>query len=148
MAGRPILTAEAMRAAEQAAIGGGTSVEQLMERAGAALAEAVYRFAGPIPALFLCGPGNNGGDGYVAARHLAQRGVAVRVAALSEPKSAAAKWAHCGWGKEMEELTDSALASPLVIDCLFGTGLRRGIESAVSEQFSRTLRRGCGQSGL
>ncbi len=137
MAGRPILTAEAMRAAEQAAIGDGTSVEQLMERAGAALAEAVYRFAGPIPALFLCGPGNNGGDGYVAARHLAQRGVAVRVAALSEPKSAAAKWAHSEWGKEMEELTDSALASPLVIDCLFGTGFRCGIESTVSEQISR-----------
>ena len=49
----------------------GTSVEQLMERAGAALAEAAYRFAGPMPALILCGPGNNGGDGYVAARHLA-----------------------------------------------------------------------------
>ena len=48
---------------------------QLMERAGAALAEAAYRFAGPMPALILCGPGNNGGDGYVAARHLAERGV-------------------------------------------------------------------------
>ena len=70
MTGRPILTAEAMRAAEQAAIDAGPSVEQLMERAGAALAEAAYRFAGPLPALILCGPGNNGGDGYVAARHL------------------------------------------------------------------------------
>ena len=89
--GRPILTAEAMRAAEQAAIDGGTSVEQLMERAGAALAEAAYRFAGPMPALILCGPGNNGGDGYVAARHLAERGVEVRVAALAEPKSDAAQ---------------------------------------------------------
>ena len=74
MTGRPILTAEAMRAAEQAAIDGGTTVEQLMERAGAALAEAAYRFAGPLPTLILCGPGNNGGDGYVAARHLAERG--------------------------------------------------------------------------
>ena len=87
MSGRPILTAETMRAAEQAAIDGGTSVEQLMERAGAALAEAVHRFAGPTSALFLCGPGNNGGDGYVAARHLAERGVPVRIAAMSEPKS-------------------------------------------------------------
>ena len=68
MMGRPILTAEKMRAAEQLAVDGGTSVEQLMERAGAALAEAAYRFAGPMPALVLCGPGNNGGDGYVAAR--------------------------------------------------------------------------------
>src|ERR1043165_2431793 len=97
MQGRPILTAEAMRAAEQAAIDGGTSVEQLMERAGAALAEAVYRFAGPRPALILCGPGNNGGDGYVAARHLVERGVKVRVAALTEPKSGAAKWARGQW---------------------------------------------------
>ena len=78
MTGRPILTASAMRAAEEAAIASGTSVEQLMERAGAALAEAAYRFAGPMPALILCGQGNNGGDGYVAARHLAERGVAVR----------------------------------------------------------------------
>src|SRR5207302_420627 len=92
--GRPILTAEAMRSAEQGAIASGISVEELMERAGAALAEAAYRFAGPMPMLVLCGPGNNGGDGYVAARHLAERGVAVRVAALAEPKSAAAKRAR------------------------------------------------------
>ena len=65
-----------------------------MERAGAALAEAAYRYAGKMPALILVGPGNNGGDGYVAARHLAERGVQVRIAALAEPKSAAAKWAQ------------------------------------------------------
>src|SRR3954454_17569052 len=97
---RPILTAEQMRAAEQAAIDGGTSVETLMERAGAALAEAVYRFAGPTPALILCGPGNNGGDGYVAARHLAKRGVDVRVATTSEPKSEVAQWARAQWEGE------------------------------------------------
>src|SRR4051795_10827512 len=97
MNGRPILTAGAMRAAELSAIDGGTSVEQLMERAGAGLAEAAYRFAGPLPALILCGPGNNGGDGYVAARHLAERGVEVRVAVMSDPKSAAAKWARGQW---------------------------------------------------
>src|SRR5262245_58136095 len=85
--GRPILTTEQMRGAEQSAINGGTSVEQLMERAGEALAEAAYRFAGPLPVLVLCGPGNNGGDGYVAARHLVERGVQVRVAMLTEPKS-------------------------------------------------------------
>ena len=82
MTGRPILTADAMRAAEQRAIDAGTSVEQLMEGAGAALAEAAYRFAGPLPTLILCGPGNNGGDGYVAARYLSERGMAVRVAAI------------------------------------------------------------------
>ena len=91
MTGRPILTAEAMRAAEQAAIDSGTSVEQLMERAGAALALATLRYAGKSPVLVLAGPGNNGGDGYVAARHLAKRGVDVRVAAIGEPRSDAAQ---------------------------------------------------------
>src|SRR5205814_8031140 len=130
--GRPILTAEQMRAAEQAVIDKGTSVEQLMERAGAALAEAAYRFTGPLPALVLVGPGNNGGDGYVAARHLAERGVEVRVAALSEPKSAAAKWARQQWQGEVEPLTQDTRGAPLLIDALFGTGLKRGLEDSVS----------------
>jgi len=137
MTGRPILTADKMRAAEQSAIDGGTSVEQLMQRAGAALAEAAYRFAGPIPALFLCGPGNNGGDGYVAARHLAQRGVKVRVAALADPKSDAARWARSQYEGEVEALSDSTAPAPLVIDCLFGTGLKRGLEASVSQLLSR-----------
>src|SRR3954451_3660595 len=123
MNGRPILTAGAMRAAELSAIDGGTSVEQLMERAGTGLAEAAYRFAGPMPALILCGPGNNGGDGYVAARHLAERGVAVRVAALSETNTDAAKWARGQWTGEVEHLTGDTQGAPLVIDALFGTGL-------------------------
>lgn len=137
MSGRPVLTAEAMREAEQRAIDGGTSVEQLMERAGAALAEAVYRFAGPTSALFLCGSGNNGGDGYVAARHLAERGVGVRVAAQGEPKSSAAKWARGEWKGEVETLSDGTTAAPLLIDCLFGTGLKRAVEDTLSRQLSR-----------
>jgi hydroxyethylthiazole kinase-like uncharacterized protein yjeF len=137
MTGRPILTAEAMRAAEQAAIDGGTSVEQLMERAGAGLAEATYRFAGPTAALILCGPGNNGGDGYVAARHLAKRGVPVRVAALGEPRSDAAKWARSQWTGQVEPLSGDTPAAPVVIDALFGTGLKRGLEASVSDQLSR-----------
>jgi len=136
MTGRPILTAEAMRAAEQRAIDAGTTVEELMERAGAALAEAVYRFAGRTPALILCGPGNNGGDGYVAARHLVERGVAVRLAALSEPKSDAAKWARSTWAGEVESLTDETAGAPLVVDALFGTGLKRGLDNAVSKRLS------------
>jgi hydroxyethylthiazole kinase-like uncharacterized protein yjeF len=129
---RPILTAEAMRAAEQAAIAGGTGVEELMERAGAALAEATYRFAGAMPALILCGPGNNGGDGYVAARYLTERGVSVRVAALAEPKSDAAKWAREQWTGEVEQLSADTRGAPLLIDALFGTGLTRGLDEAVS----------------
>jgi hydroxyethylthiazole kinase-like uncharacterized protein yjeF len=129
---RPILTAKAMRAAEEAAIAGGTSVEQLMERAGAALAEAAYRFAGPMPALILCGPGNNGGDGYVAARHLVERGVKVRVAALADPMSEAAKGARSQWTGEVEPLTQDSVGAPLLIDALFGTGLKRGLDESVS----------------
>ena len=134
---RPILTAEAMRAAEQRAIAAGTSVEALMERAGAALAEAAYCHAGKMPALILCGPGNNGGDGYVAARHLADRGVEVRIAAISEPKSEAAKWARGQWRGEVEALNSSTGPSLLLIDALFGTGLREGLEDALQKQFYR-----------
>ena len=129
---RPILTAERMRAAEQAGIDAGTSVEQLMERAGAGLAEATYRFAGPIPTLILCGPGNNGGDGYVAARHLADRGLDVRVAALSDPKSPAAQWARGQWQGDVEQLSPDTKGSPLLIDALFGAGLTRGMDDPTS----------------
>jgi ADP-dependent NAD(P)H-hydrate dehydratase / NAD(P)H-hydrate epimerase len=134
---RPILPAEQMRAAEQAAIVGGTIVEELMERAGGALAEAVYRFAGPLPALILTGPGNNGGDGYVAARHLAERGVKVRLAALAEPKSDAAKRARSRWSGAVEKLGNETGPEPLVIDALFGTGLKHGLEESVAKQLSR-----------
>jgi len=144
MSGRPILTAEAMRAAEEAAIAAGTTVEQLMERAGAALAEATYRFAGPMPVLVLCGPGNNGGDGYVAARHLAQRGVKVRIATLAEPKSDAAKWARSHWAGPVEQLGDETAPEPLVIDALFGTGLARGLDEGNAKQLSRL----CGPAQL
>lgn len=137
MTARPVLTAQAMKACEQAAIDGGTSVETLMERAGAALAEAAYRFAGPLPTLVLCGPGNNGGDGYVAARYLAERGVKVRVAAMCEPRSAAAQWARSRWTGEVEELGADTRDAPLVIDALFGTGLKRGLEDVVEQQLIR-----------
>ena len=137
---RPVLTADAMRAAEQAAIEAGCGVGQLMERAGAALAEAAYRFAGPVPALILCGPGNNGGDGYVAARHLAERGVKVRIAALAEPKSEAAKWARSQWNGPVEEFATTVgaplikLENEILIDCLFGTGLKRPLDAETSSR--------------
>ena len=136
MPGRAILTAEAMRAAEQSAIATGTSVETLMERAGAALAEAAFRFAGPLPVLVLCGPGNNGGDGYVAARHLVARGVPVRVAALGEPKSDAAKWARSQFGV-VEALGENTDPSALVIDALFGTGLKNPLDPEMADQLAR-----------
>lgn len=137
---RPILNAEAMRAAELAAIEAGTPVETLMERAGAALAEAVFLHSGMRPVLLLCGPGNNGGDGYVAARHLLSRGVPVRVAALSQPASAAARWAREQWPGKVESIESTEPASVLV-DCLFGTGLSRGLDPAVADRLARYARK-------
>jgi ADP-dependent NAD(P)H-hydrate dehydratase / NAD(P)H-hydrate epimerase len=134
---RPILTADAIRKAEQAAIDGGTSVEALMERAGEALAEAVYRYAGKLPVLVLAGPGNNGGDGYVAARYLAARGIAVRVAALAEPGAAAAQRARGEWTGAVEPLADDTAPAPVLVDALFGTGLKRGLDSDVAAKFAR-----------
>ena len=134
---RPILTTEAMRAAEQAAIDSGAKVETLMERAGAALAEAALRFAGPLPVLVLCGPGNNGSDGYVAARHLSERGIDVRVAALAEPRSDSAKWAKSSFGGGVETLGPETAPAPLLIDALFGTGLKKPLEEPAVKELLR-----------
>lgn len=130
---RPILTAEQMRVAEAAAIAAGAADIELMERAGRALAEAVRLYAGPRETLILCGPGNNGGDGYVAARHLAAAGYPVSIAALGEPAAEAAKWAKGRWDGQVEPF-EKAPPAPILIDCLFGTGLKRGLEQSVSER--------------
>ncbi len=135
---RPILTAAAMRAAEARAIAAGTPETLLMERAGAALAQAAWSLAGPVETLILCGPGNNGGDGYVAASHMAKRGMSVRIASLGEPTTEVARWARQGWDGAMETL-DDAQPAPLLIDCIFGTGLKRGLEATACERLS-TLR--------
>lgn len=133
---QPILTAAEMRAAEQAVIDAGTSVETLMERAGAAAAEAIWAYAEPLPTLILCGPGNNGGDGYVIARHLKERGVPVRVAALGEPQSDAARQARSRWDGEVEAFEDVEPAL-LLIDALFGTGLTRPLAAAAASALER-----------
>jgi hydroxyethylthiazole kinase-like uncharacterized protein yjeF len=136
---RAILTAAETRAAEAAAIAAGTSAAQLMERAGAAAAEAVWRFAGPLRALILCGPGNNGGDGYVIARRLAERGAPVRVAALADPAGADAQAARRRWPGPVERLAEAAPA-PLLVDALFGTGLARPLDEALSTLLGRLAR--------
>lgn len=127
----PILTAAEMRAAEDRAITAGTPVELLMDRAGAGVAEAAWRFAGPLPTLVLCGPGNNGGDGYVAARYLRDRGMDVRVAALGDPRAGAAAAARAAWDDPVTSI-DEAAPAPLLVDALFGTGLTRGLDVALA----------------
>ncbi len=123
----PILTAAEMRAAEE---GAGVPLSELMERAGAAVAEAVGRYGGSQRTLILCGPGNNGGDGYVAARLLKARGVEVSVAALREPRAELAIAAWRRWDGVTKALADAGPA-PVVVDCLFGTGLARPLEPEI-----------------
>ncbi|WP_106639629.1 NAD(P)H-hydrate dehydratase [Allosphingosinicella vermicomposti] len=132
----PILTAAEMRAAEAAAVVAGTPARLLMERAGIAAAEAIRIFAGPLPAVVLCGPGNNGGDGYVIARALAEQGVDVRVAATGEPASDPARDARKGWTGPVERI-EEAKSAPLLIDALFGTGLSRALDVALSGALCR-----------
>jgi hydroxyethylthiazole kinase-like uncharacterized protein yjeF len=133
---RPIVTAAEMRAAEEAVIAAGTSVETLMERAGEGVAEAAWRYAAEPPTLVICGPGNNGGDGYVIARVLKERGVPVRVAATGEPRTPAAQAARARWSGAVEDLATTRPA-PLLIDALFGTGLARPLDAAVSGALTR-----------
>ena len=85
-----VLTAAQLRSAEQALIAAGTNVDELMQRAGRGAAEWVWRIAAGRSVTVLCGPGNNGGDGYVIAQTLRERGLAVTVVAAADPQSDAA----------------------------------------------------------
>ncbi|HET9019264.1 MAG TPA: NAD(P)H-hydrate epimerase, partial [Acetobacteraceae bacterium] len=82
---RALLTPAEMALADHAAVTAGRPVAWLMENAGRAVARAVRARIAPCRTLVLCGPGNNGGDGYAAARHLQDMGWPVAVAALAPP---------------------------------------------------------------
>jgi ADP-dependent NAD(P)H-hydrate dehydratase / NAD(P)H-hydrate epimerase len=128
----PILTASEMRAAEHACMADGVSADTLMRRAGDAVAEAVRRYGGGQEVLILCGPGNNGGDGYVAARRLVEMGISVRVAAITAPQTAEAKAARDAWGASVDTL-GAAAPAPILVDALFGTGLSRRIDASIGQ---------------
>lgn len=110
-----------MRAAEQALIDGGETVESLMERAGRGAADWVWRIAAGRPVTVLCGPGNNGGDGYVIARELLRRGGQVTIVAPLEPRTPAAIAARAACGAAVAESGHGGV----LVDCLFGSGLAR-----------------------
>lgn len=124
----PILTADHMRAAELACAERGTSLAELMERAGRAVADLAWRMAAGKPILILCGTGNNGGDGYVAARWLKAWGADVVVAALGAPKTDLAMTAAAQWYGPTYAISDGVEPRYLTIDALFGVGLTRAIE--------------------
>ena len=112
-----------MRRADAHTVAEGTPESVLMERAGEALADTVQRVLnerGIQEALFVCGNGNNGGDGYVAARILLKRGYDVAVLSTS------GKRAHAYEGEIYERMPRRYY--PVVVDCILGTGLRRAPE--------------------
>ena len=118
-----VLTAEQMRAAEQALFDAGTSVSELMEVAAGGAAEWIRRVAAGRPVTVLCGPGNNGGDGYVIARGLREAGNAVTVIAPLAPATDAAREARQRWGGAVS--TAGGAEGDVFVDCLFGSGLAR-----------------------
>lgn len=128
-----LLTPEQSGLADRAAVALGAPILDLMENAGRAVAMAVRARFAPCSVLVLCGPGNNGGDGYVAARHLARAGWPVRVAALAPARGVAAA-AAAAWDGPMVPFTpETAARAGLVIDAIFGAGLTRGLDSAVAD---------------
>ena len=135
-----LFTAQQMRNADRAAADAGVSSLLLMESAGRAVAEAAGRhWPGTKHILILCGRGNNGGDGYVAARHLLLMGREVSVLEharrsddMSSADGRAARGAWLAHG-EAGELNEGNLRAALgrhglVIDALFGSGLSRALE--------------------
>lgn len=123
-----MLTVAEMVAAEQAIFDTGVSVDALMQRAGEGAGQMIWRIGGTTPTLVLCGPGNNGGDGYVIAEFLRKKGVPVVVATLSEPRTDAARHARARYRGDVIAL-DQARPTAQVVDCLFGSGLTRALDT-------------------
>lgn len=119
-----ILTVGQMRSAEQALIDAGSSVDALMQVAGRGSADWVWRMAGKGRVTVLCGPGNNGGDGYVIAEAIRERGGEAVVVAASEPRTQAARNARAMFGGEVLG-RDANAQGEVLVDCLYGSGLTR-----------------------
>ncbi|HEX6111420.1 MAG TPA: NAD(P)H-hydrate epimerase, partial [Geminicoccaceae bacterium] len=140
-----LLTIEEMTAADAAAIAAGIPGIELMENAGAAVARAISARFAPRPGLVLCGPGNNGGDGFVTARHLRERGWPVRVALLGarERLRGDAALAANAWPEVVLPLDRELLeGARLVVDGLFGAGLTRALDGVARETVEAVARAG------
>ncbi len=141
-----VVTAAQAAARDRAAIAAGTPSPVLMDRAGTGTAAEIERRLGPVAGrrvLVLCGPGNNGGDGWVVARELGRAGASVAVCEAVAAKTADAREARAraraeGGGRLREIPLGDAAAAPceLVVDALLGTGTtgapRGGIAKAAA----------------
>ena len=135
-----LLTVEEMYRADRFAVEHGVAGIDLMDNAGRAVAEAVMAREEARPVRVLCGPGNNGGDGFVAARILRQAGWSVSLSLLGLPEKIAGDAAHhMGlWDGPVEELAVANIEpSAIVIDALFGAGLARPLEGRARDVVRR-----------
>jgi len=136
-----ILTTEQMRRAEQASVGAGVSLDTLMENAGLAVAESIREMTGGVGGLeifVLVGPGNNGGDGLVAARHLHDWGAVVGVwlatpRADGDPKLKLVNERDIACLQAGDAAAAWLESAALVVDALFGTGKVRPLEGATGD---------------
>ena len=132
MSGEILTTAE-MAKADAFAVAHGTPSLTLMENAGRAVADAILARFKPCAVTVLCGPGNNGGDGFVVARLLDEEGFTVRVAHDADPRGDARAMSE-QWKGARVALTPAALdGAKLVVDALFGAGLSRPLEAAAAQ---------------
>ena len=130
-----LLTVAEMYRADRAAIDGGIPGETLMENAGGGIAREIEQRWTARNAVVLCGPGNNGGDGFVIARHLRRAGwpVTVAVSGMIEGlKGDAATMARQWTGTTVPLSPDCLAGAGLIVDALFGAGLTRPIEGVVA----------------
>lgn len=145
LADAALLTVEEMGRADRGAAARGVPTLALMEAAGHAVALTVRRRFARQPVLVACGPGNNGGDGFVAARLLARKGWPVTVALLGEADhlKGDARIMHDRWRGPVVLLHAALLESaPLVVDALFGAGLARDLEGPARDVVEAVNARG------
>jgi hydroxyethylthiazole kinase-like uncharacterized protein yjeF len=143
IAGRhELLSPEQMGRADARAPALGMPGAALMENAGRAVTRAVLARFRPCRTLVLCGPGNNGGDGYVAARLLAQQGWPVSLAALALPRAGSdAAAAALRWhGPTVDFSPAEAGRADLVIDAVFGAGLARAVDGLAADVLAAARR--------
>jgi len=132
MAAPEILTVAEMTAADQAAIAAGTPGQVLMERAGTAVADAIRARFAPCRVAVLCGPGNNGGDGYVVARLLKRRGWTVWVETFGQPSTADSRAMAGKWRGDTRPMAADNRPADLYVDALFGAGLSKPLAGEAS----------------
>lgn len=127
---REIITVEEMRAIDGDSAVAGVPTRTLMENAGRAVADVIVARFTPRPTAVLCGPGNNGGDGWVAARFLKERGWPVWVETLvaQDALQGDAKDAAAAFRGDVYALSRDNPKAELVVDALFGAGFSRPLE--------------------